>query len=67
MKTSVNAITQEIYAIPEDANDSKNIESFLRKNEGKKVVVVQGLGFVRCCYVFGMCQCSHRRICGYWG
>ena len=46
MKTSVNAITQEIYAIPEDANDSKNIESFLRKNEGKKVVVVQGLGFV---------------------
>ena len=46
MKTSVNAITQEIYAVPEGANDSKNIESFLRKNEGKKVVVVQGLGFV---------------------
>ena len=46
MKTSINAITQEIYAIPEDTNDSKNIENFLRKNEGKKVVVVQGLGFV---------------------
>jgi len=46
MTSSVNAITQQIYEIPEYLNDSKAIKDFLYKNKGKKVVVVQGLGFV---------------------
>lgn len=46
MKHSTNALTQEIYQIPENLDDSVNIEKFLEKNVGKKVIVVQGLGFV---------------------
>jgi nucleotide sugar dehydrogenase len=46
MKKSVNALTQDVYDIPEVLDDSKNIEKFLIKNNGKKVIVVQGLGFV---------------------
>ena len=46
MKKSVNALTQDVYDIPEVLDDSKNIEKFLKKNNGKKVIVVQGLGFV---------------------
>lgn len=46
MAVSVNLITQEKYEIPNDVNDSDAIRCFLAKNKGKKVVVVQGLGFV---------------------
>lgn len=46
MVVSKNLLTQDIYKIPEDLDDSIAIEDFLSKNVGKKVVVVQGLGFV---------------------
>ena len=36
MKKSVNALTQDVYDIPEVLDDSKNIEKFLIKNNGKK-------------------------------
>jgi UDP-N-acetyl-D-glucosamine dehydrogenase len=46
MPVSVNALTQEKYQIPENLDDSASIEKFLHQHEGKKVIVVQGLGFV---------------------
>lgn len=46
MVISVNALTKQEYTIPESLDDSKNIDNFLSKHDGKKVVVVQGLGFV---------------------
>ena len=47
MKFSTNALTQESYQIPQSIDNSIAIEKFLASNKGKKVVVVQGLGFVR--------------------
>ena len=46
MKTSINPINQKSYKIPESLDDSKRIKEFLSINAGKKIVVVQGLGFV---------------------
>ena len=46
MTVSRNILTQDIYKIPENLDDSIAIEDFLSKNAGKRVVVVQGLGFV---------------------
>jgi UDP-N-acetyl-D-glucosamine dehydrogenase len=46
MKISINALTQEKYKIPIDLNDSRKIIEFVNKNKDKKLVVVQGLGFV---------------------
>jgi UDP-N-acetyl-D-mannosaminuronate dehydrogenase len=46
MNTSTNPITQESHRLPVDLDDSFKINEFLQKNNGKKVVVVQGLGFV---------------------
>jgi UDP-N-acetyl-D-glucosamine dehydrogenase len=46
MKTSINLITREQYIIPDILDDSVGIETFLSQNQGKKVIVVQGLGFV---------------------
>ena len=46
MKLSKSPITGKEYEIPSDIDDSKSIREFLDKNEGKKVIVVQGLGFV---------------------
>ena len=46
MSISVNPLTQEVHRIPDNLDDSLRIVDFLQKNEGKKVVVVQGLGFV---------------------
>ncbi len=43
---SVNLITGEKYQIPTDLNDQSGIDQFIANNSGKKVVVVQGLGFV---------------------
>ena len=46
MPLSINAVTQEVYRIPENLDDSIAIEGFLSFNAGKKIIVVQGLGFV---------------------
>ena len=46
MNVSINGLTQESYTIPKDLNDEDNLKHFLQKNSGKKVIVVQGLGFV---------------------
>ncbi len=46
MKISKSALTGEEYEIPSDLDDSVNIDNFIKSNHGKKVVVVQGLGFV---------------------
>ena len=46
MVDSVNPLTQERHKIPETNDDSKGISEFLFRNKGKRVVVVQGLGFV---------------------
>jgi UDP-N-acetyl-D-glucosamine dehydrogenase len=46
MNISVNPLTQEAYKIPDNLDDSLRITDFLQKNEEKKVIVVQGLGFV---------------------
>lgn len=46
MKISINPITKESHKIPQELDDSKRIKSFIKKHQGKKVIVVQGLGFV---------------------
>lgn len=46
MKYSKNILTNEVYEIPKNLDDSSNIDTFLERNSDKKVVVVQGLGFV---------------------
>lgn len=46
MATSINALTQAEYEIPNNLDDSASIDNFLLRNAGKKVVVIQGLGFV---------------------
>ena len=46
MTLSVNMITMESIEIPKVLDDSSNIQEFLSRNKGKKVIVVQGLGFV---------------------
>jgi UDP-N-acetyl-D-glucosamine dehydrogenase len=42
-KSSINGV---IYNIPEILDDKKSIDNFLESNKNKKVIVVQGLGFV---------------------
>jgi len=45
--TSVNPLTRKSYIIPpSDSSDREGIDRFLSDNEGKSVIVVQGLGFV---------------------
>jgi len=46
MPVSVNMITMENIDIPKVLDDTRNIQEFLFRNKGKKVVIVQGLGFV---------------------
>jgi UDP-N-acetyl-D-glucosamine dehydrogenase len=46
MEFSKNPFTGASYAAPECESDRQNIETFLEKNRGKRVVVIQGLGFV---------------------
>lgn len=43
---SINPTSGKQYEIPEILNDKAGIDTFLEKHQGKKVVVVQGLGFV---------------------
>jgi UDP-N-acetyl-D-glucosamine dehydrogenase len=45
-RISKNPLTNKDYTIPEVLDDKKYIENFLVKNQGKPVVLVQGLGFV---------------------
>ena len=42
---SINPINGKKHHLPTD-NDQKSIDDFLARNEGKEIVVVQGLGFV---------------------
>ena len=42
---SVNPLTRESYDIP-DGSDRDGIDRFIEANSGKKIVVIQGLGFV---------------------
>jgi UDP-N-acetyl-D-glucosamine dehydrogenase len=46
MTESICAITGEGHMLPKVLDDKIMIEQFLEKNKGKKVIVVQGLGFV---------------------
>jgi nucleotide sugar dehydrogenase len=46
MKISKSPLTNKIYEIPSKLDDSQNINEFIKKFQGKKIVVVQGLGFV---------------------
>ena len=43
MVISLNPITKKSHEIPGVLDDSENIIDFLKKNKGKKVVVVQVL------------------------
>jgi UDP-N-acetyl-D-glucosamine dehydrogenase len=43
---SINPTSGKRYEIPEILTDKANIDAFLEKHQHKKVVVVQGLGFV---------------------
>ena len=46
IKKSINPITGAEYNLPSILDDKDNIDIFLNKNKNKKVVAVQGLGFV---------------------
>ena len=43
---SVNPFNGKVYTLPDEKNDKNQIDFFLKNNFGKKVIVVQGLGFV---------------------
>ncbi len=45
-KVSISKISGKSYTIPEKLNDESSINNFLSNHKNKKVVVVQGLGFV---------------------
>lgn len=44
-KISTSLVTGETYMVPEGGDES-GVRNFLQRNQGKKVVAVQGLGFV---------------------
>ncbi len=46
MPISINPLNQKTYQIPHNLDDSDSIKKFLSKNKDKKVIAVQGLGFV---------------------
>jgi len=46
MIKSTSQITQREYVIPHILDHSADIEDFIARNIGKKIIVVQGLGFV---------------------
>ena len=43
---SRSPITNKEYQLPQTGDDKAGIDSFLKLHAGKKIVVVQGLGFV---------------------
>ena len=45
-KYSINPNSGDKILIPEFLDDKKAIDNFLKTNQNKKIVVVQGLGFV---------------------
>lgn len=45
-KISRSPITNKEYPLPDSVDDRKGIDEFLSQHPGKKVVVVQGMGFV---------------------
>lgn len=45
-KKSISPLTGTEYIIPESPVDNEGIDAFIAQHPGKKVVVVQGLGFV---------------------
>ena len=45
-RQSISPLTGKEYQLPQSSDDTSTIDTFLGKNVGKKVVVVQGLGFV---------------------
>ena len=46
MKKSINPITNIEYTIPKNLDDINAINDFVSRNENRKIIVVQGLGFV---------------------
>tara|TARA_B100000575_G_C23139248_1_gene662541 strand:- start:1515 stop:3017 length:1503 start_codon:yes stop_codon:yes gene_type:complete len=46
MKKSKNPITNVEYTIPDNLDDINGINNFVSKNKNKKIIAVQGLGFV---------------------
>ncbi len=46
MNQSINPLNKVAYDIPDILEDFDGINNFLSRNKGKKVIVVQGLGFV---------------------
>lgn len=45
-KKSVSPLTGREYPIPDSTDDKENIDAFIARHPGKRVVVVQGMGFV---------------------
>jgi nucleotide sugar dehydrogenase len=45
-RVSINPLNNKEYKIPELLDDKAGIDDFVARNAGKKIVVVQGLGFV---------------------
>ena len=43
---SISPVTNKTYKIPKKIDDKENIDQFLSKNKDKKIIVVQGLGYV---------------------
>ncbi len=46
LKKSINPLTKMSYEIPELIDDSEEIKKFVKLHKDKKIIVVQGLGFV---------------------
>ena len=46
MTASISPISKTAYEIPDILDDTSGIEEFLAQNSNKKVIVVQGMGFV---------------------
>ena len=59
-KISTNPENGNEYLLPTQLDDKKNIDDFLSKNENKKVIVVQGLGFVGSVMSFSFVLIEHK-------
>ncbi len=46
MSFSINKLNKKKYQLPKNLNDLSGIKNFVNKNKNKKIIVVQGLGFV---------------------
>ena len=43
---SISLVNKKEYFLPEKIDDKSRIDNFLEANKSKKVIVIQGLGFV---------------------